>query len=176
MDNYSIGYLAGFLAAFIITLIAIILIRKFKGGYEHYDERQILARGKGYKISFMTVLLLSFFYAFFLYGVTKDIVSPQFVIIAIAMTGVMVYAVYCIFNDAYVQVGQNKKNWAVIFPLVIICNLLGALGNRDEGFSVNGLANGRYLNLLIAIVFSVVFIAFLIKSFIDKRGESHEES
>ncbi|MCR4902873.1 MAG: hypothetical protein K6A23_08440 [Butyrivibrio sp.] len=176
MGDYRIGYVTGLLAAFAITFIAIILIRKFKGGYEHYDERQILARGKGYKISFMTVLLSNFLYAFFFYGVTKDIVSPQFIIIAIAMIGVMVYAVYCIFHDAYVQVGQNNKTWLIVLALVIISNLLGALSNREEGFSVDGLANGKYLNLLIAIVFSVVLIAFLIKSFIDKRGESHEES
>lgn len=164
-------------AVFLVLFLIIMIIRKkLTGNNEHYDERQILVRGKGYKISFMTTILLNVFYAVFFYGPTKDIVSPQFVVITIALIGIAIYAIYCIFNDAYLQVGQKVGTWMTLIAFVIACNLLAFFANSTKGFTEDGLATGSSINLMLAVLFGAILVSFLIKRFMEKRGDSHEES
>ena len=170
------GIALGIGIVFGLVLVMVFLERRLSKCDEHYDERQILARGKGYKISFLTVILLNIFYACFFYGLTKDIVSPQLVFMGIAFVGILVYSIYCIFKDAYVQVGQKIGRWVILLIFVIIANVAAAFTGSERGFNVDGFATGSSINILIAITFTIELIAVAIKFFIDKRGEAYEES
>lgn len=177
MEKYTYGVIFGFF--FISLVLTGCLIRSRNSGRNagHYDERQNMVRGTGYKISFITVILLNLFYALVFFGATKDIVSPQFVMMAIVFIGILVYTIYCIFNDAYVQVGQKMTKWIALIVFVIISNGYCAIRNgRERGFIVNGFATGSSLNALIAITFSLVLIAYFVKRVIDKLGDAHEKS
>lgn len=176
MEDYKMGLFLGFGLIFVIFLITVFVRRKLNISDEHYDERQILARGKGYKISFLTVILLNIFYACFFYGLTKDVVSPQLVFMGIAFVGILVYSIYCIFKDAYIQVGQKIGRWVILLIFVIIANVAAAFTGSERGFNVDGFATGSSINILIAITFTIELIAVAIKFFIDKRGEAYEES
>lgn len=168
---------------FSILFIALLLIAYFirskysKENIKHYDERQNMIRGKGYELSFFTVILLNMFYSCFLFGFTKDIVSPQFVVMAIVFIGILVYTVFCIWNDAYVQVGQKMTRWIALIVLVIIINGYCAVKDgRERGLLVNGFATGSSVNALIAITFSLILIAYFIKLAINKIGDANEKS
>lgn len=176
MNSDFMGYVVAFGLMVVVAIMILIIRKKLGPECKNYDERQILIRGKGYRISFMTVLLLSFIYAGFFYGMTKDIISPQLVIFTIGFLGIMIYAVYCILNDAYLQVGQNPKKWIILMAFVIIANALAAFAGSDQGLTAQGLATGMAINSIIAILFGVVLVVFLIKLGMDKRGEGHEES
>ena len=132
-------------------------------------------RGKGYQYSTMTMLIMLFLYGG-LYGFLKDIVSPQFAVFTIGFIGVVVYSIYCIINDAYLQVGQNPKKWIFIIIFVIAANLYCALHSSERGLTADGFATGVALNILIVVSFAAVLVTMLIKSALDKRGDSNEES
>jgi hypothetical protein len=176
MGNNIFDILTAVAVFLVLFLIIMIIRKKLTGNNEHYDERQILVRGKGYKISFMTTILLNVFYAVFFYGPSKDIVSPQFVVITITFIGLAIYAIYCIFNDAYLQVGQKVGAWMAVLAFVIACNLIAFFVSSTKGFTEDGLATGSSLNLMMAVLFGAILVSFLIKRFMEKRGDSHEES
>ncbi|MCR4902105.1 MAG: hypothetical protein K6A23_04540 [Butyrivibrio sp.] len=169
---YVAGYIVGIVVFVVVFLVAWIIGKKvLRKGTEHYDERQILIRGKGYKISFMTTILINIFYSCFLYDLTKEIVSPQLVVLGTAFLGVAVYSIYCIFNDAYVEVGQNITKWLALVVFVIAANVVAAISNMDRGFKSTGIVTGYDINILVAVVFSVILVAMLIKLAIDKKEE-----
>ncbi len=176
MDSYRMGIIAGVVLYVVLFVVILIATRKCKGKYENYDERQNQARGKGYKLSFMTILLLNFFYAFFGYGLTKDFISPQLVILAIGFIGITVYTIYCVFTDAYLAVGQKPGKWIVLILFVIVGNTFAALRGSERGFIINGFATGTSINAMVAIAFTTILVAIAIKYFIDKKGEENEES
>ena len=178
MSELTIDIIIAAVTFIVIVAVIAVVFKKIRGQSCQYDERQKLVRGKGYQISFITVILLNFLYACFLYGITKDIVAPQLVVMAIGFIGVMVYSVYCVFNDAYLQVGQNYGygRWSALLVLVVIVNLIAAYFNREEGIIVNGFATGFSMNLMIAIIFLVILVSVMIKAILDKKGAAHEES
>ncbi len=169
MDYIGMVVLGIFFAAAFILLVTVRYKNRHKN--EHYDERQVLVRGKGFRLGYMVMCGMNLVYGCFLYGFTKSIVSPQFVALSIVFLGILVYAVYCIFNDAYLQVGQKSGKWIGITLLVIASNLISFFMNKEQGLNVNGFATGKSLNLMIVVVFSVVLISFIIKKLID-RSES----
>ena len=176
MNRDLTGFTAA-LAAIVIVAVMIIVIRKRFGiADKNYDERQILIRGKGYRIAFMTMLILCFSYAGFFYETFKDIVAPQLVIFAIGFIGITEYAIYCLLNDAYLQVGQNPKKWIILMIFVIVVNASAAISGSDRGLTVDGLVTGMAINAIIAISFSIILVVFVIKLCMDKRGEGNEES
>lgn len=176
MDSYSLGVIVGF--AFIVAMfvLSLVLKKKYHKGDEYYDERQILVRGKGYKISFMTVVVINVLYSLFLYGITKEFVSSQFVILASAYIGIVVYTLYCIFNDAYLQVGQKYKSWVIILLVVTIGNAYCVITNPDRVFNEDGFATSFSYNLLFAVSFAIILIGVAIKSYFDRKGVLGEES
>jgi hypothetical protein len=163
----------GLLVVFIVIFCTIVAIRKkmSSGITEHYDERQMIVRGKAFKLGCMVTIALNMIYGLFLYGLTKEFVAPQFVVIAIAMIGIVAYSVYCIFKDAYVQVGANIKSFLIIDILVVLCNAFSAFINRGQGITYEGFATSFSLNLLLAITFGIVLVALVAKTVIDKKEE-----
>lgn len=176
MSSYTSGIFAGAGLVLTIFIVALIIKMKLRKDGDRYDERQILIRGKGYKISFMTVILLNIFYAGFFYGPSRDVVSPQLVIMAIVFIGIMVYTIYCIFNDAYVGVGQKIGKWTILMIFVIVSNVVAAIYTKEPGLNNDGFVTEGSINALIAIVFTCILGALLIKQLIDKRGDANEES
>ena len=173
MSGNSIWAVVGFVVVFLVILTAVKICRNKS---EHYDERQLQIRGNGYRISFMTTVLLNIVYSAFLYGFTKEIVAPQFVVITIAFIGIAVYAIYCIFNDAYLQVGQKSGVWMLVIVFVIVTNIFAAARSSERGLIVDGFATGSSMNIMVASLFGLILISLCIKRLMDKRGDAHEES
>ena len=174
INTYMAGLIFGFIIAFVIFLVLSFLHRKDKKA--HYDERQQLIRGEGFKISFAAVTILNLMYSLVAYDYLREIISPQIVIIANSFIGVLIYTVYCIFNDAYMQVGQKTGKWVALICLVIFCNGSAVYVNRDRGLSFNGYVNGSLLNIIIIIFFSAILISFFIKQLLERKCEHNEES
>ena len=163
----------GLLVVFVVIFCTIVAIRKKmrSGITEHYDERQIIVRGKAFKIGCTVTIALNMIYGLFFYGLTKAFVAPQLVVLAIAMIGIVAYSVYCIFKDAYVQVGANIKSFLIIDIIVVLCNAFSAFINRGQGITYEGFATSFSLNLLLAITFGIVLVALVAKTVMDKKEE-----
>lgn len=96
--------------------------------------------------------------------------------ITIAFIGLLIYTLYCIFNDAYLQVGQKIGKWIGLIILVIVCNGYAAFLSRKREFNINEFANVSLLNIIIVIFFSIVLISFLIKQYLLRKNDNNEES
>ncbi len=179
MGEQSMEYLIGEVVGILIVVIIVALASYFrkKRSKGHYDERQMAIIGKGYKYAFYTTMLINILYAVLAYGITKDMISPQFMILASAYLGIIVFAVYCILNDAYLAIGGIKPGpWIKVCLLVIVVNGVAAFFNRSQGFGRDGFMTGFSINLIIALTFGIILVTFIIKQALNKREELNEES
>lgn len=174
MNAYMLGVIFGVFLG-VVALIASKLMKK-STRCEHYDERQMLIRGTGYRISFLSLAIMNLVYTCFFYGVTKDIVAPQAVVICITFVALLIYVLYCIFKDAYIAVGEKPQASILILLLIIIANGLAATSHTYRGISEDGFVSGFFLNVIIVCFFSIVLVALGIKALINKKEAAHEES
>ena len=170
-------YAAGFAVAVLTALVIFFIIWKFgkasmKG---KFDERQELVRGRGYKYACFTIIGL----------VALDMLAESFKVFEstpltqtlalffILLTGVMVYAVYCVRNDSYFGVGQDTRRYRALMWIIVVCNAVSAVTGFMEGATVNGKLNfGPWAALLICIAFAILGIAYYAR----KREMALEEA
>ncbi len=137
----------------------------------NYDERQEIVRGKGFKYGFFTILICNVWFA-----LTDTIEILQFAEPAAAMglsviVGVLVSACYCIWNDGYFALNENRKALLICFAVLGIVNIsLGIINLRTGNGFVNGSLTIRGLNLFCGIMFLIVFAVIACKKIKD-RGE-----
>ena len=116
-------YISMFLGGLIICFLCVMLARQVHsdGGKAKYDERQILARGKGYKYAFYAAVFVSFLPI----AIPDNIVHFLGIIIYFAplFVGIMVYISYCIWNDAYLEINLNIKSWIMYIVLIVNTNI-----------------------------------------------------
>ena len=178
MENTS--YVLGMILGVVIALAVLLILWKAKGTSlkGKYDERQELVRGRGYKYAFFTIVILVFLYMIVdMLGITDMMpFTHSSLAIAILFIGVMVYAVYCIRNDAYFGIGQNRRTYCILLGFIIVLNLLSAVMNlRDEPFEGGKLALGPCMQILCVITFGVVLISLLIKGREDGAEDDDDE-
>ena len=119
MNAYLLGISFGVGLAIVAFVAGIIRNRKYKKNQLHYDESQLMVRGKGASYGLYTMMILDLVYAVMFYSMTRELVSPQVIIISIAFIGMLVDVVYCVINNAYIMVGQNMKSWIWLSIVVI---------------------------------------------------------
>ena len=173
-------YVSGLAFGILTAVIILVIFRKFnknklKGSF---DERQELVKGRGYKYSTFTFmimltlcLLMESFGAFEILPVTRE-VALFFIIIV----GVLVFAVYCIMNDAYLGVGPNMRSYKALMWIIIVLNGVSAIMGFKEGGLVDGkLSFGPFASLLCCLAFAIIGLAFYIKNRSEKAEEPEED-
>ena len=142
-----------------------------------YDERQYQTRDRACRYSFLTLLFYELLYGA-LYSKEApswcDYTMGNYLGIALAL---LVFGVYCIWNDAYMNL--NQKPWSVhlLFGVLALCNFGIAENNQRIGvlFADGKLGFGA-VNLVFAVMFVVFEIVFLIKRSREKRDLSEEKA
>ncbi len=161
-------------------IVIILIIRKVNGGVTKgkYDERQELIRGRGYKYACFTLLALLLIY---MAGdatgfIAKLPLTSTALIFTIIMCGTLVYAVYCIVNDAYLSMGTNLRNYTILILMVILLNGASAIMNFKIGAFEDGkLSTGPCMQVVCVIAFAIVLAAlFIRKAQTDKEDEDEE--
>ena len=158
-------YAAGFAVAILTALVIFVIIWKFgkqsmKG---KFDERQELVRGRGYKYACFTILgLIALDMLAESFGVFNTTPLTQtLVLFCILLTGVMVYAIYCVRNDSYFGVGQDTRRYRALMWIIAVCNAVSAVTGFMEGAVINGKLNfGPWAALLICIAFAILGISY----------------
>ena len=176
----SSGLGIGFKVAFVIglavgLLVVAICVAASKNGDEvknQFDERQELIRGRGFKYGFFTMMIAN---ATLL--CLKILEIPLFSNMEVAMTasiviGVGVFASYCIWNDGYFALNENRKRLLIMFGVIGMMNLIIGIGNAVGGVVMeNGALTFRSTNIFCAILFIVIFIVLLFKQIKDGKEE-----
>ena len=172
MDNsYISGVAVGILVAFVIALV----LRKSMGkgkGKPQYDERQLLARGRAFMWAFFSLLC----YVALLGIASMKVSAVQENIFVFLMIGVClscsVFGIYSVWNDAYVQVGQNPRRYMILTALIGILNIISTVfmiaGHLLEGetFPVGALVN---------LMLGALMLAMSLTLFLKYRAECRDE-
>lgn len=178
MSEHNMGLIAGMTAGLIVGLIVIVIllkVTKTDGRMKcEYDERQSVIRGKGYKYGFLTFIICDFFYAM-LYAADVKIPldAAAFAVLSI-MIALAVQVAYCIWNDAYFSLNENKNRVLIAFAAIGLLNLVIGITGLKEGRAIeNGVLNFRSTNLFCGCLFLIVFAVLLLKKI--SRSENGEE-
>lgn len=183
--SYVVGMICGFVAGMLIIFVLSRLIRKmggkfgaFKCGKEGaYDERQLQARGKAYKVGFFFLLIYVT-----VASVLGDVCNIPLLMsfggmwIGVCMA-IFIFATICIWEDAYMSLQENAKGINIMFLLVGALNLITGIVNMRDGipFIENGAISYRYTNLIVAILFLALTLMFDLKLLYNKKQEDDEE-
>lgn len=189
MEQHSVSYVVGMICGFVAGLLIIVvlsrLIRKmggkfgtFKCGKEGaYDERQLQARGKAYKVGFFFMLI---------YVTVASILGDVCNIPLLMSFGgmwigvciaIFIFATICIWEDAYMSLQENAKGINMMFLLVGVLNLITGIINMRDGlpFIENGAISYRYTNFICAVLFLALTLMFDLKLLYNKKQEDDEE-
>lgn len=166
--SYGILGIAGI---FIVVVIAASLAAKglFKSGNKsnNYDERQLLAQGKAYKIAFWTVFMFQVISIFAELFFDNDIYNKYTNngILGLFL-GLTAYGVVCVIEDAFIGITDKPKTVLATSVLIIIINAIQVINAiiENELFNENGW--DVLTNLYACIAMIIMFFAVLIKYFI----------
>ncbi len=176
----KLGISAALLLGLIVGLvIAAVLLKVANTNHRmktEYDERQQLIRGKGYMYAFYTVV---FYQVLMIILAAGEIELPleRYAQECVGLIlGCIVLCAYCIWNDVYWGLNNNKKTYCIIFVLGIILNLFPIVGQAMNGTLIeNGKIGMPILNILVLIMMAVVGIELLIKKAVDGRNTEQED-
>ena len=175
--EYAMGLACGIIAALVIFIIVWKFNKKNMKG--QFDERQEFVRGRGYKYATFTMLVLMVI-DLLLEGMgifEKIVITRELAILFIIVTGILVYALYCIMNDSYFGVGNDTRTYRAVMWAVIVCNLMsGISGLRDGAFTADGkLSFGPVASLIFVVMFAAVMIALYVRKQSSAAEESEED-
>lgn len=176
LERYSNAWaLAMVLAVIIGVLLIIVLMAITQTGdsmRQNYDERQELLRGRGFKYGFYAMLILNLVMFTLETAEVYLPMSAGYAPFLSALIGVGVYAVYCIWNDAYVALNQKAATMAMIFLVMGAMNLLMGINALVKGTAIqNNQLTFRSMNLLCGIEMLVVCGALILKKVCKDREE-----
>ena len=171
-NGYKIGLIFGVVVGIFVVVILLAVSKKGNETKCQFDERQELVRGRGFKYGFFTMMIGN---AVMLFLNILEI--PLFSQLEVAMTasilaGVGVFAGYCIWNDGYFALNENRRFLMIMFALIGVMNLIIGIGNLVAGEAIqDGVLSFRSVNFFCAVLFIVMFIIFLAKHIKDRKDE-----
>ena len=172
MSSYYSGMMCGMLAAGV--LLYVLKRKRDKEGTMVYDERQLIARGRGFQYAYMTLIALLMLYAGF-EEQTERFVSPGVIPIAILLLSGLILFGYCLFHDAYWSFRGEKKEKRVLI-LWFVMALISLAQSRNQILGGRFKMNERYsaqslLPLLLGIFFAGMLLLQGIKYVMNRREE-----
>ena len=130
------GLLIGILIGiFLVAVMVIFITGKGNGFKPKYDERQQLIIGRGYKIGFYTALGLTMVLFFLGLADVQLSASKDVLYFTAVMIGLAVEAIYCIVNDGYVALNQNRTRVIIVMLAAIVLNANIGIFNIMNGNS-----------------------------------------
>lgn len=164
----SLAYILGLCVGFLVVAVICIVFRKRRCNNK-YDERQKAVQGVAYKIGFISLcayLLLNGFICMEI-GNWLPVFDMNFIGVCF---GIVCYAGYAIFNDAYISINSRPVSFLVFLAVIAGINYLcyftnNTLDNEPEVYLTN---------LICAFLLTAVCIMLIIKVIIDKCNEKKE--
>lgn len=157
-------FIAGFMLGLLIVLIVFSIARKKLVGCSKYDERQKAIQGVAYKVGFFAMfayLIINGFVCMEI-GNWLPVFDMNFIGIGV---GVVCYAGYAIFKDAYISLNTKPLRFLLFLAFVSVINYICFF----ENFGINSDTPEIYLtNLICAFLLTAVCVMLIIKIIIDK--------
>lgn len=180
----NMSMMLGMVSGIVVGLLVFFLIAKImaKPGTKlskkgAYDERQLRARGEAYKYAFFTLILYVWIVGF--------LAEMMGVVVLMSFTGMwigicaaaVVFAVVCILKDAYMTLYENVRGVTVMLAVVSALNLVFAVEKLldNEPLLENGRIGMNAMNLVAGVSLLIIFVAFIVKIFCNKKAMMEDE-
>lgn len=169
---YALGFLAGIASVAVITsLITILYKKKYGKNKNEYDERQKALRGKAYKTAYFVLMV---------YLIVNSLITKAFELkwaetITESLLGifisVLVFAIICIKNDAYVSLSEKPATYLSLFSAVGFVNIGICILYyiRHKSFVTDGMLNEYAINLFSGMMFLILSSAIAVKMFHERQ-------
>ena len=176
MNGKGIGFIAGLMIGLVLVAIFSKIANTDKKVKSEYDERQLRIRGKAYKYAFYTMLLYHLLMIGLYIGDITIPVDPYVTEFIGIFLGCTVLGAYCVWNDVYWGLNNNKKRYFIVFGVCLLLNLFPVIMPAISGeFERNGIGGAPMLNILVMIMMAILLIEMGIKHFIDNRKADEED-
>ncbi len=145
--------------------------RKSKVGNGQFDERQLIAQGRGFGLGLLVMVLAGL--GIYLYDGLSDreIMTAGTAAILLCSAGMTVANIYCIVKDAYVTIrGSRIASLISAGGLGTMMLNTGIKRLREDGPMVDGRLGPCWGYLAIAFMFLSMFICLLVKLLLDWRN------
>lgn len=175
METVMWGIIIGALVGGVLAIVIMKVLKKDKSMKCKWDERQLLARGNGFKYGFFTMIILLVIYGFSSVLIKKYPIDASAVSILIVCVAVTVYVVYCIWQEAYIALNENQNRLMVVFIVIGGVNLmLGIMALVGGDAFTDGVLNIRSSNLFCGGMILIAFVTILLKKHVSSK-ELEEE-
>lgn len=166
-----IGIIVGVLV-FVIALCAatVWMEKKFPG--KEYDERQKVAKGRGYRLSFWVGMVYYLAVAIIFIGQVdgEKTVEPYLLILVGLILQAMVDHTYCLLTHSALPLSQNRV-WAIIS--YVICGTLQFCSFRlwkiRDGFSLVGHGTSTLFALIAGCCFFYLALLHIIQALRERK-------
>jgi len=171
----SYGMVFGLMVGLIIAVILLKFSNKDHKFKTQYDERQEFIKGRGYKISFYTLLYLEALLAILdtgdiSFGIDRYLV--QFIVILISLA---VLCMHSIWTGTYWGLNNNRKRYTAIIVVAIALNIIPVITSIANGsLAKEGFNSLPLLNVIVLIWMAVIGICALVKKAFDAK-ENEED-
>lgn len=161
----------GIVAIYIAVIIGMFFISKkylFKGDNQtnRYDERQLIARGKAYKLGFWTFGVVQTVY-FFASELSDNIFFKINVNCMLGFfIGATVFSLVCVMEDAYIGINDKPKTALASAAIIAIANAITVINAISKNTLFDERGSDALLNLYGCITMIIMFFAVLLKNFI----------
>ena len=192
--TYYLGVIAGALSGLALVALLAWIIRKFGGKVSmfkgkkcmDYDERQLVVRNKAFKYAFFTLI------AYVTIVQLMNEISGISLLCSLGGTwigitfSIAIFVVYCVWNDAYISMQENKKGILLLFGGIGLINLIitivGVMRNqiefletvqimRDGVLTDNVIISFQSMNLICVVLCIVICAAIIIKSLFEEKED-----
>ena len=164
------------LAIAVMIAIVMLLVSYTSKRSNGYDERQIAARGRVFKVSFFVLLIYNLFGGALDYMFDWGWAPNAYIFGGVgAVIAMLVFVVMSIWNHAYFRTKDVAWKQVLVFGLCGVVYLAVFLTHSDElQFVENGQVQHTALLFGIAGIDLVACVTFLLRRFLDMREEAGE--
>ena len=145
--------------------------RKSKVGNGQFDERQLIAQGRGFGLGLLVMVLGGL--GIYLYDGLSDreIMTAGTAAILLCSAGMTVANIYCIAKDAYVSIrGSRIATLISAGGLGTMMLDVGIRRLREDGPMVDGRLGPCWGHLALGFMFLSMFLCLLVKLLLDRRN------
>lgn len=173
---YSFGLVFGLVIGLVAAVLLIKYMRTDKKIKGHYDERQKILIGQGYRCGFYAVLIYNGIYFITAEMTARSIFDTPTSAFMNIFIGVLTFSIYCIWKEAYFSINDSHKRYIIILIVCLLINAAGTIGIAlNAPIIENGVLTYRSLNLLCALLVLLILLTLAVKAAVTRFSSGEEE-
>lgn len=145
-----------------------------KVGNGQFDERQLIAQGKGYKLGFFVMLTVAFVVYITEVFLQRALMGAGNALVIAVCLGEAASSVYCISKDAYISMkapkGSGVVNLAFMGFLAAVSVMEGVWKIEEDGLFTDGRLGQCWTYFAITFLTAAVFVSLLVKMLLARRN------